>query len=202
MNGETKTLSGRGFRFSSVDRRKELKAEFERVALPQLSQLYASTFYLTKDKAKVEDLVQETFLRGYRFFHRFKPGTNIRAWLLSIQRNLFFSRYMQKKKELEYIEWERIDQAYNSLVEEESKPESFLMSKSIATRIGKALKHLPVEFRKSILLVDVQDLKYEEAARVVKCPVGTVRSRVSCGRRLLRVALRDKTPDKRLDYSR
>ena len=164
--------------------------------------MYTSAIYLTKDKAEAEDLVQETYLRGFRFFHRVNPRTNIRAWLLVIQRNLFFSRYRQKKKESEYIDWERMDQAYDFLVQEESKPESFLMSKSIVERIGKALKRLPVEFRTAIVLVDVQKLKYEEAARVMECPVGTVRSRVSRGRRLLRITLRINTPDKRLDYSR
>ncbi len=75
--------------FFFQERKKELRAEFKRVALPQLSHLYTSAFYFTKDKAEAEDLVQETYLRAFRFFSKFQPGTNCRAWLLSIMRNLF-----------------------------------------------------------------------------------------------------------------
>ncbi len=78
--------------FLSLGGKKELKAEFELVALPQLLHLYTSAFYLTKDKAEA-DLVQEAYLRAFRFFHKFQPGTNWRAWLLSILRNLFINRY-------------------------------------------------------------------------------------------------------------
>jgi len=88
MNGTSGALSrGRQLLFS-LDRKKELKAEFERAALPHLSHLYTSAFYLTKDKAEAEDLVQETYIRALRFFDKFKPGTNCRAWLLTILRNL------------------------------------------------------------------------------------------------------------------
>ena len=80
------TLLLAGRLFLSREGKKELKAEFERAALPHLSHLYTSAFYLTKDKAEAEDLVQETYLRAFRFFHKFQPGTNCRAWLLSILR--------------------------------------------------------------------------------------------------------------------
>ncbi len=99
MNGATGAISGVRLWLSSADRKEELKAEFERVALPQLSHLYASAFYLTKDKTEAEDLVQETYLRAFRFFDKFQPGTNFRAWLLSILRNLFINRYRQIRRD-------------------------------------------------------------------------------------------------------
>lgn len=191
MNGENQAFCGEMLCFSSIDREKDLKAEFERVALPLLSQLHLSAVYLTKDSAEAEDLVQETFLLAFRFYHRFKPGTNIRNWLSAIQRNLFFSWYRQKRKEPEFVDWVQIDQTYDFLMEKENSPESFLISKSTAETIENALNGLPVEFRTAVLLVDVQDLEYQEAAQVLKCPVGTVRSRVSRGRRLLQISLRD-----------
>jgi len=89
---------------SSFDRKEELKAEFERVALPQLSHIYTSAFYLIRDKTEAEDLVQETYLRAFRFFNKFQPGTNCRAWLLTILRNLFINRYRQKRKEPEKVD--------------------------------------------------------------------------------------------------
>ncbi len=184
--------------FFSKERKKELRAEFERVALPHLSHLYTSAFYLTKDRAEAEDLVQETYLRAFRFFSKFQPGTNCRAWLLSILRNLFINRYQQKKREVERVDWEKIDQVYESIVEQGEKaeraerdnPETLLISQLMDEEVEEALKKLPEEYRTSIVLVDIEELSYEEAAKVMDCAIGTVRSRVSRGRRMLQVALR------------
>ena len=184
--------------FFSKERKKELRAEFERVALPQLSHLYTSAFYLSKDKAEAEDLVQETYIRALRFFDKFQPGTNCRAWLLSILRNLFINRYQQKKREAERVDWEKIDQVYESIVEQGEKaeradkdnPETLLISQLMDEEVEEALKKLPEEYRTAIVLVDIEELSYEEAAKVMDCAIGTIRSRVSRGRRMLQVALR------------
>ncbi len=180
----------------SQERKKELRAEFERVALPQLSHLYTTAFYLTKDKAEAEDLVQETYLRAFRFFSKFQSGTNCRAWLLSILRNLFINRYQQKKREAERVDWEKIDQVYESIIEqgeraESDNPETLLISQLMDEEVEEALKKLPEEYRTALVLVDIEELSYEEAAKVMKCAIGTIRSRVSRGRRMLQVALRD-----------
>ncbi len=182
--------------FLSQERKKELKAEFERAALPHLSHLYTSAFYLTKDISEAEDLVQETYLRAYRFFHKFQPGTNCRAWLLSILRNLFMNRYQQKRRKPQTLDWEKIDEVYESITErgekkERGNPENLFVSQRLDEEVEKALRELPEEFRTAIVLVDIEELSYEEAAKVMGCPLGTIRSRVSRGRRLLQVALRD-----------
>lgn len=166
------------------------------MALPLLSQLYTAAFYLTKDGAEAEDLVQETYLRAFRFFDKFEPGTNCKAWLLAILRNLFINRYRQKKAEPEMVDWEKIDQAYESLMEqgektEKNNPESLFFSQLMDHEVEQALKELPEEFRTTIILVDMEELSYEEAAKVLECPVGTIRSRLSRGRRMLQVALRE-----------
>ena len=195
MNGTSGALSrGRQLLFS-LDRKKELKAEFERAALPHLSHLYTSAFYLTKDKAEAEDLVQETYIRALRFFDKFKPGTNCRAWLLTILRNLFINRYRQKRQEPEKVDWERIEQVYESMVEQGEKaerdnPENHLISQLMDEEVERALGELPEEYRMAIVLVDIEELSYEEAAKVMECAIGTIRSRVSRGRRMLQVALR------------
>ena len=182
--------------FFSQERKKELRAEFERVALPQLSHLYTSAFYLAKDRAEAEDLVQETYLRAFRFFSKFQPGTNCRAWLLSILRNLFINRYQQKKREPQSVDWEKIDQVYEFMVEqggkaERNNPEGLLISRLMDEEVERALRELSEEYRTAIVLVDIEELSYEEAAKVMECAIGTVRSRVSRGRRMLQVALRN-----------
>ncbi len=178
---------------SKTDTPKGRRDEFERVALPHLSHLYTAAVYLTKDKTEAEDLVQDTYLSAFRFFDKFQPGTNCKVWLLSIVRHLFINRYWQKKREPEIIDWAKVEQAYDSVVEqgERADPESLLFSKLMGRDIENALKQLPEEFRTAIILVDIEELTYEEAAQVMGCPIGTIRSRVSRGRRMLQVRLRD-----------
>ncbi len=94
------------------------------------------------------------------------------------------------------MDWEKIDQVYQSMVEqgekaEEGSPESLFFSKPMDQEVEEALKELPEEYRTAIVLVDIEELSYEEAAKVIGCPIGTVRSRISRGRRMLQVALRD-----------
>jgi len=170
----------------SLDRKKVSTAAFEQAALPEISHLYTSAFYLTRNKTEAEDLVQETYLRAFRFFDKFQPGTNCRAWLLSIQRNLFINRYQQKKREPEIVDWQRIDQVYESMVDrgekgERGNPENQLISRLMGEEMEMALRELPEEFRMAIVLVDIEELSYEEAAKVMECPIGTVRSRISRG---------------------
>ena len=203
MNGATQVLFGGRLWLSSVDRKKELKADFERVTLPHLSHLYTSAFYLTKDRDEAEDLVQETYLRAFRFFDKFEPETNSRAWLLSIMQNLFINRYRQKKREPATVDWEMVDEVYESMVEQGEKaesinPENHLISQFMDEEVEKAVRELPEEFRTAIVLVDIEELSYEETAKVMESPVGTVRSRVSRGRRLLQVALKDYALEKGL----
>jgi len=196
MEGATHLISQTRLFAFSLKGNKALKQDFERVAIPHLSHIYTAAFYLTQDDHEADDLVQETYLRAYRFFHKFEPGTNCRAWLLSIQRHLFINRYRQRKRQPKFVDWEKIDREYESFALDEEhtekyNPERFFSSQIMGLDVEKALKGLPEEFRTAILLVDLQELNYEEAAKVMECPVGTVRSRLSRGRRLLQVALRN-----------
>ncbi len=196
MSRVIEAISQRRLLFFPLDRKKEIRAEFERVALAQLSYLYTSSFYLTKDRADAEDLVQETYLRAFRFFDKFQPGTNFRAWLLSILQNLFSNRYRQKRREAPTIEWAKTDDVYESMVEQDENlgggnPEHHFVSQMMDDEVEKAMRGLPEEFRTAIVLVDIEELTFEEAANIVECPLGTVRSRVSRGRRMLQVALKE-----------
>lgn len=179
------------------DRRKRrLRDDFHHVALPLLDRVYRAAYYLTRDSTEAEDLVQETYLRAFSSFNQFQPGSNCGAWLLSITRNLFINRYRQRQREPESIDWEKVDRGYEIMIAGEEKshrlnPETVVFSKLTGDEINKALRELPEEFRTAIVLVDVEELRYEEAAQIMKCPVGTVRSRLFRGRRLLQIALRD-----------
>jgi RNA polymerase sigma-70 factor (ECF subfamily) len=184
--------------------KKALAEEFERAAIPHLSYIYTAAFYLTKNEQEAEDLAQDTYVRAFRFFWKFEPGTNCRAWLLSIQRHLFINRYQKRKKQPELIDWAKIDREYESLVLDEEhtdkyNPERLLCVDAMAPEVEKALKTLPEEFRIAVILIDIQELTYEEAAKIIGCPLGTVRSRLSRGRRMLQVALRDYAREKGLE---
>jgi len=196
MNVLTQGLSTERASLPARDQERKLREEFENVALPQLSRLYAAAFHFTRDEADAEDLVQETYLRAFSSFETFEPGTNCRAWLLRVMRNLFINRYRQKRREPGSVDWEKIDQTYEAMIAEEGKansenPEKLFFAKLMRDEIGKALQELPEEFRTAIVLVDIQELTYEETAKIIECPIGTVRSRLSRGRRLLQVALKD-----------
>ncbi len=163
---------------------------FEREALPHLDALYAAALHLARNRDDANDLVQETVLRAYRFFHQFSPGTNCRAWLLTILYNVFRNRYRRSFRE----QVAATPQEYERIVEVESgkgestqdNRETLVFAQLKDDEVERALKALPEEFRTAILLVDVEELTYQEAAEALKVPIGTVRSRLSRGRALMR----------------
>ena len=169
-------------------------ALFEQWALPHRSHIYSACLYLTRNKDEAEDLFQETYLRAFRFFHQFTLGTNCRAWLLTIMHNAFKNRYPQRLREARTVEFGDAEYEYEKklLTEGEGNrdnPAELLLSRVIDGEVTEALRALPEEYRTTFLLVDVEDLSYDEAAVVLSCPVGTVRSRLSRARRLLHKAL-------------
>ena len=196
MNEATGEVSEEGLLSQSIERQRALKAEFERVALPQRSYLYKVASYLTKKRARAEDLVQETYLRAFRFFDKFEPGTNCKAWLLSILRHLFVNRYRHRKNQPEMVDCKCLDELFESTVEQEEMmergdPENLLLWNLMHEEVEDALNELPADYRRAVNLVDIDELSYQEAAKVMECPIGTLRSRVSRGRRMLETALQD-----------
>jgi RNA polymerase sigma-70 factor (ECF subfamily) len=167
----------------SSDRR----AEFEATCLAFTTTLYGAALRLTRRPEDARDVVQETLLRSYRTFHNFARGTNARAWLLRILYSVFVNRYRRERRE--------------AVVPLEEVPERHLADRRAHARWGGALDELydreilcavdalPPAFRSAVRLVDMQGLTYEEAAAVLGCAVGTVRSRLSRGRRGLAARL-------------
>jgi RNA polymerase sigma-70 factor (ECF subfamily) len=168
------------------------RAEFEDLAVPLLDRVYTVALYLTKNQHEAEDLLQETFARAYRFWHQFTPGTNCKAWLMTILHNNFRNRYRERQRQQHTVEFDETGPQLSDVVNAaaaEKTPEDLVLSQMLDGEVEAALKSLPGEFLEAILLVDLQELSYEEAAGVLDCPIGTVRSRLSRGRRLLQAAL-------------
>jgi RNA polymerase sigma-70 factor (ECF subfamily) len=171
------------------DRRKR----FEDEALPHLDALYSMALRLSRNSDDAGDLLQETVLRAYRFFHQFEAGTNCRAWMLTILFNNFRNGYRKSSREQPATsseEFERKLETESLRVDPAaSNPESMLSVQGMEGEVETALAGLPAEFREAILLVDVEELSYQEVSGVLDIPIGTVKSRVSRGRAILRDSL-------------
>jgi RNA polymerase sigma-70 factor (ECF subfamily) len=126
-----------------------------------------------------EDLVQETFLRAWKYFDTFDSASNCRAWLFRILRNVWIGRWRKSRLELPLAETgdEQIEPYYDW--------EDEFLRDQMSAEIERALFELPADYRLAILLADVEDLTYEEIARVMECPIGTVMSRLNRGRKML-----------------
>jgi RNA polymerase sigma-70 factor (ECF subfamily) len=160
------------------------RAAFISEALPHLGRIYSTAAYLCGDADRASDLVQETYLRAFRFFHKFEQGTNCRAWLLTILHNTFLNQRRAERHTRSNVD---IDDpiATSAVGAASSNPETLVLSEIFDQEIVKALQELPEDFRSAVVLVDLQELTYEEAAKALSCPIGTVRSRLSRGRHLL-----------------
>jgi RNA polymerase sigma-70 factor (ECF subfamily) len=176
------------------DTEEQKQALFAQWALPHKDYLYTACLYLARQRDEAEDLFQETYLRAFRFFHQFTPGTNCRAWLLTIMHNVFKNRYPHYQRAHQTLKFDVAAREYEKkrLADGDARhddPADLLLSQLLDGEITDALKALPEEYRSTLLLVDIEELTYTEAATVLGCPIGTVRSRLSRARRLLRAAL-------------
>jgi len=161
--------------------------------MPHLDAVFSMAMRLARNPDDAKDLVQETVLRAYRFFEQFEPGTNCRAWLLTILFNNFRNGYRRFSREQLSSTAEEFERRIETHSTEGGRPESdpaVLITYQLLDReVEAALDSLPEEFRSALLLIDLQELSYDEVACVLKVPVGTVKSRVSRGRASLRLAL-------------
>jgi len=174
------------------------QAEFAELAMPYMNQLYSAALRMTRNPADAEDLVQETYLRGYRGFGGFKAGTNLRAWLFRILTNTYINTYRAKKRrpdetELDdkedYVLYRRIGGLEAAAAER--TPESEVLDAMPDEAVKQALEALPEQFRIAVLLADVEGFSYKEIAKITDVPVGTVMSRLHRGRKQLQARLLD-----------
>jgi RNA polymerase sigma-70 factor, ECF subfamily len=179
------------------------KREFEELFLPLLDNLYSIALRMTRNEKDAEDLVQESYLKAFRFFHRFERGTNARAWILTILTNTFRTRYRKKKAEPNMVDFEAVE---NFCLADEMVKEITAADKSeargaeavtsvlkdyVSDDIIKALESVPDQFRVAVLLSDVEGFSYQEISEILGISVGTVKSRIFRGRKILQKQLWD-----------
>jgi RNA polymerase sigma-70 factor (ECF subfamily) len=165
-------------------------SEFEALTLEYMDALYGAALRLTRSPRDAEDLVQDTYLKAFRFFDTFERGTNIKAWLFKILTNTFINKYRRKVKEREIAEAPPEDIVLDRFLSTEQvralqEPERDFFGKLLSDEVVEALDQVPVDFRMVVILADIQDFSYKEIAEIVGCPVGTVMSRLFRGRRIL-----------------
>lgn len=166
---------------------------FEEEFLPHIHSIYNFAYRITFNEDDAKDLVQETFLKSFRFIDSFEKGTNAKAWLFRILKNSFINEFRKKNKEPVKIDYQEVETYYNS--DEVSRMiASNLQVEAIKEMIGDevsiALNTLDVDFRTVIILCDLEGFSYEEMALILDIPIGTVRSRLHRARNLLRAKLK------------
>jgi len=178
---------------------KKLHKEFEQLTTPHMEVLYNYGLRLTGNPDDSSDLLQETFLKAYRFWDKFEQGTNIRAWLFRIMKNTYINQYRKDVKEPDKVEYDEVEKYYD-LIRDESSDSTDLQEKMFGQLldddVSKALDSLPEEFRTVVILCDIEGLTYEEIAEFLQIPVGTVRSRLHRGRKILHTKLYDYAKDR------
>lgn len=166
--------------------------EYEKEFMPHIDSLYNFAYRLTTDEDDANDLVQETYMKAYRFFDSYEKGTNAKAWLFRILKNSFINEFRKKSKQPAKVDYNEVEGYYNS-EDTEVDATTDLRNDSVQELIGdevaNALNELDVDFRTIIILCDLEGFKYEEMAKILDIPIGTVRSRLHRARNLLKAKL-------------
>ena len=168
-------------------------ARFEQEFLPLINSLYNFAYRLTLDEDDANDLVQDTYLKAYRFFDSYEQGTNAKAWLFRILKNSFINDYRKKSKEPAKVDYQDVETYYNSDDVDENITTDLrieALQGMIGDEVATALNALPVDFRTIIVLCDLEGFTYEEMAKILDIPIGTVRSRLHRARMVLKDRLK------------
>jgi len=166
---------------------------FEEEFLPQIDALYNFAYHLTYSEEDANDLVQEAYMKAYRFINNYEVGTNAKAWLFRILKNAFINDYRKKNKQPTKVDYEEIVNFHN---EEDTNFSSYddlrteMFDKMMGDEVTIAINSLPVDFRTVILLCDIEGFTYEEISKIINVPIGTVRSRLHRSRNMLKEKLR------------
>ena len=182
------------------------RKEFEDIAMEHLDSLYSMAIRLVFNKEAAEDLVQETYLKAYRFFDTFQKGTNIKAWLFKILRNTFINNYRKTVNLPSEIFYEDVE-SVNSNLSYKQESDSAELTDTLETKyndlgnlmeddVKHAIDSLPIEYKEAILLSDVEELSYNDIAEITNVPIGTVKSRLNRGRKLLQKSLWEYAKDR------
>jgi len=166
---------------------------FDNEFLPQIDSMYNFAYRLTYDEDDAKDLVQETYLKAFRFIDSFQRGTNAKAWLFRILKNSFINDFRKKSKQPSKVDYQEVETYYNSEGVDESITTDLrveTVQDMIGDEVSTALNSLAVDFRTVIILCDLEGFTYEEMAKILDIPIGTVRSRLHRARNLLKDKLK------------
>lgn len=172
----------------------EYKEKFEQIAFEYMDSLYSTALRMTRNTEEAEDLVQDTYMRAFRFFDKYQQGTNFKAWIFKILTNTFINRYRKKTRTPQKVQFEKVEfgienpDDYQEAVEWTGFDESNY-EELFDDDIKSALSQLSEEFRMVILLADVEGFSYKEIADIIDRPIGTVMSRLFRGRKMLQKIL-------------
>lgn len=182
------TLGYTAWAVSAADRSKPAQDPFATEIMTHLDHLYRVAIHLVRNVDEAKDCVQETCTRALTSRGQFMPGSNMKAWLTRILYNFFYDSYARNQRTVaadDLLDGTDGADFWEAHAGDGPGPEVRLLERELGAKIGIALKQIPEEFRAPILLVDMGDFTYAEAAEILACPIGTVRSRLSRGRRLL-----------------
>ncbi len=170
----------------------EKQRDFQREAMVHIDSLYNFALRMTGDAEDANDLVQETYMKAYRFFDSFEKGTNCKAWLFRILKNSYINKYRKESKEPDKIDYDEIKEFYHSVKHsslDSNDMQEKMFGELLDDEVARALESLPEDFKEVVQLCDIEGFTYEEIANMVDCPIGTVRSRLHRGRKILREKL-------------
>ena len=171
-----------------IRQQNELYKAFEKEAIPHMDALFKYAVKMTGNSDDADDLVQETYLRAFRFFASFEKGTNCKAWLFRILKNTFINDYRKRAREPRKVDYDDVENFYENIKPSSSGSGQFekeMYDNLLDDELQGAITSLPETFRTVIVLCDIEGFTYEEIADFIGCPVGTVRSRLHRGRKEL-----------------
>ena len=168
--------------------------DFTSGALPYRDQLFKSALRMTRSKEDAEDLIQETYLKAYKYYERFAEGTNFKAWLFKIMKNTFINSYRKKKLQPPKVDFDEVQEGFEDTLLDHAPawavdPESGFLGIELDHEVREALLALPHDYKMVVLLADLEGFSYKEIAEILAVPVGTVMSRLYRGRRMLERSL-------------
>ena len=172
------------------------KDKFTSDAMQYASQLFSTALRMTRNRSDAEDLVQETYIKGWRSFHTFQEGTNLRAWLFRIMTNTYINKYNAQKRKGTEVELDDVEELFlykrlGSIDQSQlsSSAEDQMLELFTDDEVKNALESLPEDFRIPVLLSDVDGFSYKEIAEMLEIPIGTVMSRLHRGRKAMQKML-------------
>lgn len=175
----------------------EKQMDFQKEAMVHIDSLYNFALRMTGDPEDANDLVQETYMKAYRFFESFEKGTNCKAWLFRILKNSYINKYRKESKEPDKVDYDEIKEFYHTVKHsslDSNDMQEKIFGELLDDEVARALESLPEDFKEVVQLCDIEGFTYEEIANMVDCPIGTVRSRLHRGRKILR--------DKLMEYAK